>query len=265
MRNQRLLFKTALSVMLCTTVVSGQEGYFQDEWSPAPDNHLVICKTLAGGGSFYDVSSTGNVIGMESPAGFEHIAVGTISEGYVLCNDGGDLRYDLSSANSGFSAISTCSCPSNTSCTVVRKTADGTMELKQVFTLIASERALKIAMTVKNLTGGVLSKVILRRQVDFDVDGVLFTNNHGASELDAYFAWNDGADSGSEAHMVELRHVKPSLSREAKVNNFESSCIPADVASAFPVTGDFTGTLQYNIGTINAGASKSVTVQYERD
>lgn len=227
---------------------------------------LVALKTFTGGGTEVTISNHGNVIQFESPIGSEHITNGSIEEGYILCNSGTN-RFDLADIEAGFGPAVT-SCPTATTCTVTRNTSDGLMQLKQNFTFVAAEKRLRIAHTVKNLSGAPLFGVVLRRQADFDIEENLtgsFTNNHAATEQDAVFAWNDAADDASSVgHGMILRHVTPNATRQAKVNFFESSCSPADQANGAPVNGDFTDTLEYNLGTINSGASKSVTVDYER-
>jgi hypothetical protein len=256
---KRYVFSLFFAVALALGLSSGVKAQEQSEYDVTPLS-LTALKTF---GNAVTISTHGNVIQFESPLGFEHIAIGDFHEGYVLCN-GGTNRYDLGSSENGFANPITANCPSSTTCTVTRNTSDGLLQLKQDFKFVSAERRLEITMTVKNLSGFAIGGVKLRRQADFDVDNTTI-NNHAATEQDAYFAWTDETDSGSVSHGMILRHVKPNALRQAKVNFFESTCSPADQASGNPIINDdYTGTIEYDLGTINAGASKSVTIQYER-
>ena len=232
----------------------------QDPLTLNPQN-LVALKTFIFSGARITLSTHGNVVEFESPAGFEHIAIGDIHEGYILCASGTN-QFDVGDSELGFNAPLTATCPNNTSCTVTRNTSNGLMQLTQTFTLIASERALKIEMIVKNLSPSLpLTGVILRRQVDFDIDSV-FNNSHAAPARDGVFAWNNAA-SVPQGHGLMLRYVRGGT-REAKVNSFETSCSPPDSAQAGPVSGDFTETIQFQLGNIAPLGSKSVVVQYQQ-
>lgn len=266
-RVARLCVATGLVIGTSLSAQAGDGAKGPNATAAASPLSLTTLKTFGPSSSTQvTISNHGNVIQFESPIGFEHIANGGIQEGYVLCN-GGTNRFDLGSAEAGFAAPSVASCPTGTTCTVTRNTSDGLMQLKQEFTFVGAEKRLRIKHTVKNLSGGPLFSVVLRRQADFDIEQNVtgtFVNNHAATEREAVFAWNDAADSGSVSHGMILRNTAPTATHQAKVNNFESSCSPADSAEAAPVNGDFTDTLEFNLGTINSLASKSVTVDYER-
>ena len=113
------------------------------------------------------ISAHGNLVRFEGPLGYDHIGVGAFSEGYVLCY-GPSRAYDTGSSEAGFNA-GTQSCSSNT-CTVTRNTTDQKMQLKQVITFDKGNRTVSFAMTLKNLTKGTITGVVLRRQADLDVD-----------------------------------------------------------------------------------------------
>jgi hypothetical protein len=131
-------------------------------------------------------------------------------------------------------------------------------------------------MTIKNLTGANLTNVILRRQVDFDVDtgGPLgtgdFTNWFGASERDSAFAWNAANEHGGDDHAMVLRfynRTPTTVKWYAKVTNdiLDTSCNPTNLAANGPVQGDYGASLQYNVGTLGGGKTAVLTVQYDRN
>lgn len=214
------------------------------------------------------ISTHGNLLRFEGPVGYDHIGVGALSEGYVLCY-GAVNAYDTGSAESGFGPSST-SC--GATCTVTRSTSDGKLRLRQVISRSTSLRSATFEMTLTNLTGGPITGVILRRQADLDVDtgGASgtgnFSNWFGASERDSVFGWNPINASGSEGHAISLVAVEPTRAL-AKVTAaiLDSSCNPTNIAAAGPVFGDRGVTLQYNIGTLPAGGSVKDTVKYLRN
>lgn len=220
------------------------------------------------------ISREGNLVRMEGPTGFEHIGNGAFSEGYVLCY-GAVVAYDLAQDTFGF-APATATCSGRT-CTVVRNTADGKMQLKQVITKTADpDRSLNVEMTITNKSGGSLSNVVLRRQADFDVDtgGPLgtgsFINWFGSSERDSAFAWNAPADHASEDHAIVLRYynkLPDAAKRFAKVTAdiLDNTCSPANIAAYGPVQGDYGVTLQYTVGTLGAGQAAALSAQYQRN
>jgi hypothetical protein len=217
--------------------------------------------TGADGGTTYRISTTGNVFSAESPAGFEHIEIGTFIEGYVLCytpSGGSQVNaWDDDNTESGFGAATDALGPP---VSVTRKTSDNKLQLRQVYTFNASGKALKIVMSVKNLTASTVSGVTLRRVVDFDIDNSLF--NDFARTLGSIFAWND-----TTGHGMVLQHLG-GPSRSARVYNFtnESLVTVCDAASdTTPILGtDGIGSIDYNLGNIAAGATKSATVAYVR-
>ena len=223
------------------------------------------------------ISAHGNIVRFDGPVGFEHIGVGTVGEGYVVCY-GSTTAYDVGSSESGFGPPTVASCSGN-NCTIVRKTTDNKIEFKQEFHKSSTAelgRLMRVKMTVKNLTATNLTNVVLRRQADFDVDtggskGTgSFENWFASSETDSAFAWNSPTDAIGESHALLLRHITKipaAIKTVSKVteNILDSSCSPANIAGSGPVHGDYGATLQYNIGTIQGNKSAVGMVEYQRN
>jgi hypothetical protein len=149
---------------------------------PAAQPAPVTLKTFssgAGGGTHVRILREGNLTQFTSPGsdlvnGYGHLYADEILEGYVLCythpSSGAtviahDLYFDLDEGRGvGFGPASG-SCSSATACTVTRQTSNGILQLQQNFAFHGTDRHLRITMAVKNLTGGTVSNVILRRQV----------------------------------------------------------------------------------------------------
>lgn len=223
------------------------------------------------------ISEHGNVVRFDGPVGFEHIGVGAVGEGYVLCYNATNA-YDVGSFESGFLDPTTVSCVANT-CTIVRTTSDGKVQFTQEFQKSSTAelgRLMRIKMTVKNLTAGSLTNVILRRQADFDVDTggpkgtSSFTNWFASGKVDSAFAWNSPNDYAQEAHALLLRHITKTptaIKTASKVTEdiLDTSCNPGNIADSGPVRGDYGVTLQYNIGTLKAKKSAVGMVEYQRN
>lgn len=219
------------------------------------------------------LSRHGNLTRFEGPAGYDHIGGGTVGEGYVLCYNS-RVAYDVGYIESGFNA-STPSCSGST-CTVTRTTTDGQFRLRQVISKVSTERAVTIEMTLTKLGQTTANNVILRRQVDFDVDasGSLgsgnFTSWFGATERESVFAWNPANYTSNEGHMVMLRQLQrvPSyVPYTAKVTYsiLDTSCSPSNAAAWGPVEGDYGATIQYNVGSMGQGAVFTGVLQYQRN
>jgi hypothetical protein len=239
----------------------------------SPDPESLVFAYQFPGLPIVRLSDAGNLLRFEGPTGYDHVGVGAISEGYVLCYNGINT-YDTGSAQFGWGpATRTCS---GDTCTFNRTTSDGLMRLRQIFKKTTNERSLDVEMRVTNLGPGSATGVILRRQVDLDVDtgGALgsgdFTNWFFASQRDSVTAWNSPNDHPNEDHAVLLRHIGKSGGmplQQPKVTAaiLDNTCSPANIAAAGPVNGDYGATLQYNMGTIPSGQTRYVKLQYERN
>ena len=236
-----------------------------------------------GGGTTARISGDGNVVDYLSPdsplAGqYEHIGVGDVGEGYVLCYTGptGQVNnYDTGEAGTGFGPA-TVTGTSPTSINVNRQTTDGRLTLTQGITFDSKERAVRINMRVVNNTGSPVKNVVLRRQVDFDVDTggtdgwADYKNWHAVTSRTTSFAWNDpsAAPPDKDAHGMQLRFINasPFISHNAYNTSaiLDSSCGADSRLSSGPQFGDFGDTLSFNVGVIPSHQSKFATVEYSR-
>lgn len=198
------------------------------------------------------LSRNGNIVRYEGPEGYEHFGIGAFSEGYVLCYNA-TQAYDIADDETGF-LPSTISCAAS-KCTITRNTTDGKLQLKQVIVKNAPyERSVNVEMTLTNKSQSAISNIILRRQVDFDVDtgGRLgsgsFVNYFGASERDSVFGWNAANNNPAEDHAMMIRRYNwnpRTITALAKVtgNILDSSCSPVNIAADGPVRGDYGATI----------------------
>ncbi len=235
--------------------------------------------TAVGRGTKIVVSTGGNLTSYLSPniptAQYEHIGVGAFSEGYVLCYSGlAGSAFDTGSSSSGFDA------PTTTVNSVKRNTSDGRLLLTQKFTFSPGSNqggtTINIGMTVKNLTGSQINNVILRRQVDFDIDTggpqgwAGFVSNHARTKA-AVIAFHDPSEApvNRESHGIMLSNSNGTnavFTTLVTANILDSSCAPAPapVDPNFISRGDFGDSISYDVGNLAPGQSKTVGVRYQR-
>lgn len=273
----------AVALPLSTSAASGAGGKTTGGVDPLSTDVRKTFRTTAGGGTTATVSSHGNVVDYLSPdsasAGrYEHMGVGAIGEGYVLCyrtGTGTFNAHDLGSSETNFGP-STVLSETATAITVQRDTTDGKVTLTQTLSFDGRARAVTVKMTVKNNTASPIPGTVIRRQVDFDVDtgGVDgwagFRNWHARTSLTGVFAWNDpaAAPADKEAHGMLLRFIASSdagaRSTHVTSDILDTSCRADSRLGATPQLGDFGDTLLYEMGTLPSNGSKFVTVEYAR-
>jgi len=137
----------------------------------------------------YCVTTNGNIVQLETPQGVEHVAVGTIGEGYGICDFNTNTGYfDYAGfGDSGNWNPAQVVKQTATSVKIVRTTSDGQFTLTQNIAEVDGALPwIKITMTLKNNGEG--RDAFLIRYVDVDAAGVA-KNNLDTTENSA-FAWN---------------------------------------------------------------------------
>jgi hypothetical protein len=238
-----------------------------------------VFSTTVGRGTAITVSTGGNITSYLSPnqtgAKYEHIGVGTVGEGYVLCYSGlSGSAYDLGDLASGFAA------PTTTSNAVTRRTSDNRIELTQSYAFTVGSNTnvsnLLVTMKLRNLTASPISGVVLRRQVDFDIDTggpqgwAGFLSNHARTKA-TVSAFHDPveAPAGAEAHGITLGSQTTPGPFESLVTQdiLDPGCAPAQAPQSpdyFVSRGDYGDSISYAVGTIKPGATKTAAVRYYR-
>jgi hypothetical protein len=270
-----------VAVTAVTAAATSGRGAAQSRDTARPKN-LAPFNTWTSaldGGTTVSISTHGNIIRYESPTGYEHIGVGTFSEGYILCYtnpaSGATVNtFDTGSSESGWGPSVTSGAP----VAVDRDTADGLIHLKQVYSFDGLRKSLGIEMRITNNTAVNITNVILRRQVDFDVDtgGAKgwsgFLNWHARSTRGGVWAWDDPSEppAGFAAHGMLMQHnsanPSPVGTRAAKVTEdiLDSTCSPASKTTPLNSLNDDGETIQYNLGTLPAHQTKNFRLSYYR-
>jgi hypothetical protein len=238
----------------------------------------------------------GNVVQLESPAGFEHLQVGPVREGYILCYSGPGgptLAYDVNDQAAGFGppGFSQISGPGTVPIEVFRTSADGALQFHQRFSgnsfvgagggLLdlnrdgiscntleecgnCTNRSVHVLMEVTNASASPITGLVLVRVADIDVDGQP-SANHFIRTADSVQAWRDTSEAAN-AHGVLMQGIFGAAPLEALVQTAERSgvidCAADSVAT--PTFGDFAGKLRWDLGSLAPGQTTQVRMHYRR-
>ena len=163
----------------------------------SPDATITCSSTYTSG--FEDhffkwcLTANGNIAQLQSSV-FEHIRVGSVLEGYQICDlTGGNVGYsDYAQVESGNWKVATLTQPNGPNTfpvTVKRTTGDGHFTLTQKFAQDTDKRIVTITMIIKNNTT-LHHDVNVYRFADLDIDEV-FTNTFD-NGVDSAWGYNPG-------------------------------------------------------------------------
>jgi hypothetical protein len=245
-----------------------------------PHALLTTFTSTYGPGTVVEVSTNGNVTGFASPTDLEHIGVGVVVEGYVVCYTNPNTStpvtaYDVNSVAGGFGAATSTPSPTK----VVRDTSDGIMRLTQTYTFDGKSRSLMITMTLENISGMTVKGVGMRRQVDFDVDAGGpdgtgdFNNRFGADTLSG-FAYNDSGGGPSLApgeHGMMIRGLSEKLGKlsgggpggVATDDIADVGCTPTADPTPNGPKDDGMATSNFPVLTMKPGAKFVMVLEYD--
>jgi hypothetical protein len=154
--------------------------------------------------------------------------------------------------------------------TITRTTSNRKLQLKQLFTRDAAEQELKIEMTVKNVSSSSLTNVKLNRYFDgdsnVDAEDIYFTTRRSVIE------GKQGPDISAGLVMMCLTPPPIGIARAVlfgdwnpfNMNGQGRGCAPSGAIGLIAPFLDWVGVFDANLGPMNAGSSKTVTVVYKR-
>jgi hypothetical protein len=222
--------------------------------------------TSGTGNSFlkYCVTANGNITQFETPAGVEHIAIGSFGEGYGFCDLNFGVAYDdyADFGDSGNWLNATVASSSPTSVKIVRTTADGIWTLTQTIAQVASTGSAKITMPLKNNTA-IDRSVELVRYADVDADDSVFNNFD--STFNSAFGWDPSGTTDNFGMMLQDVNTT-AFTHLGLVQNVAFGPDPChvfrNVVSGTQIGVDGSVLLSYVI-EIPPRASRTVTVSYK--
>jgi len=237
--------------------------------TPAATSNCTYTFTSGGTASVkylqYCITVNGNVAEFQSPLGTEHIRVGTVGDGYALC--------DLSAASgevgyhdyAGFGDVDTGTgwgvpvlvSQTTAAVKIARTTADGLFTLTQTFTQSASDASVKVAMAIKNNTS-IAKTIWLTRFTDIDAGGT--TSNIMDGTVESVWGYS-ASETGSGLQI--------SLAAPNTFNNFGLAINQVDNACA--IGAGFNGLLNgvdgfaysFHFIIVPAHGTKTVTLKYK--
>jgi len=213
------------------------------------------------------VTANGNITQLATPFAREHIAVGTIGEGYAVCDTAASTAYyDYADfGDSGNWGPATVVSQSATSVKITRSTSDGVFTLTQTISQVAgASPAVRIVMALRNNTA-TSRLVFLMRYADVDVSGTL-SNNFDATSNSA-FGWNSaGSSTPPFGLMVQNVGNTAGLQTIPYVQNTGAGplpCVPGTHLVFGPLTGTDGSIVMYYDGTLAKFQTRTVTMTYK--
>ncbi len=243
------------------------QGQVQSRSSfPVSPDATTTCQSTFTSGSGpslfkYCITANGNIVQLESPAGFEHVREGNFYEGYGVCDVNANKSYsdfaDFDSGNWNAPTRTQPNGPNTFPLTIKRTTSDGLFTLTQIFSQTTVERIIKITETLKNNVP-VSKPIYLVRWMDVDADNTI-SDDYADHGTDA--AW----DYQPAGHGVMVYVTAQAVNHFANVLDqsifFLDPCTLA--GSSTPAFGDNTIYAGYNF-TLGSGGSKTVSFEYKR-
>ena len=214
----------------------------------------------------YCVTANGNIAQLATPFAREHIAVGTIGEGYAICDVTTSVGYfDYADfGDSGNWEPAKVVSKEDSSIRIVRSTSDGVWTLTQTITQLAASQAVRVTMALKNNTN-TSRLAALMRYADVDVSGT--SDNNFDATLTSAFGWNSfGAPNPPFGLMVQNVGNPVGLSAIPFIQNQGAGptpCVPGSHAVFGPITGTDGSIVMSYEGTIPRNRTRTASMNYK--
>jgi hypothetical protein len=218
------------------------------------------------------ITDHGNVQNLEFPATFKHISN---KEGYVACTEVNTPHgFDAGVAEDGWgpAVAAQPNGPHTFPLSITRDSTDGVMQLKQTFEWESARKdGILITMTLKNISAADLSKVVLSRYFDGDINSTPNDDAYRAG-YESVWAYEDQSNITRALRLTSVSYATPHASFAEIYTRWNPNgtggqsarrCFPTLIAQ--PSTAhDYVGRIVYYLETIKAGQSKTVKVTYGR-
>jgi len=227
----------------------------QEAVGPAADPGPGCAYAFSGGSGAsavrFCVTQQGTIAELSGAGGQEHLSVGQVWEGYVICKGAVAHAWDLGLTQGGFGPAMLLSPPTSTSVSIRRSSAQ--FRLDQVFKLDKAQKTVLITSSLTNISGAAQPDVRLTRAYDPDVDG----NPLDYETLSARTVWAWDVDA------VSLTGITWALRTDTAIgSNTAPGCSPQDMAHPI-LTGDaYLASVTYRLGNMAAGTKRTVVHVY---
>jgi hypothetical protein len=265
----RILIVSVLSLMTapayCQIDSTSMQGNLKQpsEFAASPSATITCQSNFSSGLGFtflgFCVTANGNILNFTAPKGFTQEFN---REGYGICDASGSVvsYTDEALNDTGNWLNPTISQPNGLNTfplSITRLTSDGIWQLKQTFSRSGSDRYVKVLMTLTNQSGSGRN-VTLIRYMDVDADGSSTGDIFVAGAFSSAGLTNQNFDN----HGVVLAGAPTPFTSVAFVVNAGGFDACGNGFNVNPFTGDGALLYQWQLGSIPAGGSKTVSFEY---
>ena len=268
--------KRLLAILAAATLVAGT-AWAQEQPStdgPVDPATMNATYTLCNTANFRcAISESGNLSRLETPAGQEHIFVGTPAEGYAVCqpaNTYADFG-SFTGASVGWGAPSCIAGPcgggAGSSVTIRRISTDGRWQVDQKWTRDSAERDVTVQMTLVNRTAVAQAGVQILRYADTEV-----SNTPSADFWEKSNVAVTAVDQTRNAAVTLSALTIPKYATGTFVSTSccpAPTCVPTAPLATLPApggveaNGDFSAWVFYSIGNVSPGGKVIVKYNYQ--
>lgn len=225
-------------------------------------------------------SDLGEMPAFEYPAGYEHILIGTELEGWTISYRVGETEYHYYSgyaqSNGGIEEVSYEELQNDDDQLTIEcktRTSDNRLEITHLLQMDRAESRVFLNMRVKNLSAGIISDIRIKRFCDLDIDtggDYGWADFNGFFELTASGIRNYTTDpiEGRESHGMTMYGIPTPdwFGGDDWDDWYQRDNLPDFLESEYPVEGDYTATLSWDLGDLLPAASTTnVTAVYSMD
>lgn len=212
--------------------------------------------TTLDAGALHGCLSPSSTLTSLATAGREHLAVGSILEGYAVCAAGRPVAFDYGATTAGFEAPTSALISGNL--IITRSTTDGLTTLNTGALPIAADRRIGLFMTLTNV--GPPAAYTILRSADLDMQGTPLGDRFDRSAMTAWARQIDALTLSAETVSPQPPWL-PAGVATISIDRAPATCTP--VPTPTPTTGaDAALSVRVPLGTIPTGESRTVAFTY---
>jgi hypothetical protein len=254
---RKFFIGVAVALLIAGAATAAPSSAGSDQQQGASPQVGINCfKTFqsGSGNAFFRwcITSSGNVLQLESPVTFEHIRVGTFIEGYALCYPG-FAAYDNAQSGVNWGPPS-FQAPNK----ITRVTSNGRFRLATVFTQDAPNRRVVMRSTLTNISGSSQGGLQLSRFVDGDIDN---------DTDDDIYVRTQASVIGTDEHGLQLIGTTFNNPHFTQIESFgdladDTGCSATTPLPSPTTAGDAAGRYTYNAGALGPNQAKTFVYEY---
>ena len=215
----------------------------------------------------YCVTANGNIAQLATPFAREYIAVGTVGEGYGICDTTtSSFYFDYADfGDSGNWGSATLVSHDQRTVKIARTTSDGNWTLTQTITRPEETQTVKVSMALRNNTSTDRLAFLLR-YADVDVSGT-FLNNFDVT-LGSAFGW-DSFGSNTPPFGLMMQNVASNSTANLRAIPFAQNvgeppnpCVPGSHLVFGPILATDGSIVMSYDGTVPKGRTKTAALTY---